>query len=1090
MSIKQLASLFLVLLTSTMAAGASDWDVSDTGQPFIDVEFAVTEGTWMSVAVSPDGGTLVFDLLGDIYGVPVSGGDARLLHGGPAMQRTPRFSPDGTQLLFVSDAGGSDNLWVSNSDGSHPRPITDAEPHILAGPAWGPKGDYVAATKSYATFPETRSSEIRLFHLKGGGGRVLVETPVNQRDVQEANFSLDGRFLYYTQKVATPNIFVDANHINHAIMRRDFQTGETEELVSGFGGATSPHVSPDGRLVAFVRRVKDKTVLFVYNLETRVQRPVYDALDRDAQADFVPHGSYYPQFDWFPDNLHIAAWGKGKLYKINTRSGLAAEIPFRVAARHRITRTLRFSQDLIPDRVMVRAIRQPTISPDERHLVFNALGRLWRQAFPSGQPQRITTSVAYEFDPAHSPDGRKLAYVEWDDERGSALNVVVPTGGGARTLVQSSGVIRRPVFSPDGEMIAYRIEAGSKVMGGYRTRPGLYWVPANGGDSHFVTEKGESPRFSPDGQRLFYSILASDDEVIYATSVSVNKLESVNLNGFDVREHVVGADTSELTISPDFRWVAFKQHQQYQVMPFLETGVPLRIDPKNSEVPTRTLTENGGDGLTWSTDSQNLYWTLGPDVFRASPSVLFSSDRVPLARYASIDLSVPADEPEGTLAFTGARVITMRGEEVIESGTVVVTGSRIVAVGPSSEIAVPQDALTIDLDGKTMMPGLVNMHGHIDCCYGDGLTPQKQPMRYAALAFGVTTNFDPYSTELPNYSVAEMSRAGISVSPRFIGSGRVIYGRTGKPDFTYTPINDYDDARRVMLRKSALGGTIIKSYKQPMRRQRQQLVKAAREAGIMVDAEGENHFYNDITMILDGHTALEHNLPVATYYEDVVKLMAHGNTAHTPTLIVTFAEIFGENYLYQTTRPWEDARVQAFVMETTSSYSPLTTPFSAPPHVRGMTALHAADEIYDIGFRSVARSMRKLDDAGVLVNVGSHGQIAGLAMHWEMWLLAEGGMSNHRVLRAATLNGASTLGLEGQIGSVEPGKLADLIILDKNPLDDIRHSSGVRYTVLNGRLYDSLSMNEIGNYDRPRTRFYWELEDYQGIDWNQAWSGQ
>jgi hypothetical protein len=198
----------------------------------------------------------------------------------------------------------------------------------------------------------------------------------------------------------------------------------------------------------------------------------------------------------------------------------------------------------------------------------------------------------------------------------------------------------------------------------------------------------------------------------------------------------------------------------------------------------------------------------------------------------------------------------------------------------------------------------------------------------------------------------------------------------------------------------------------------------------------------------------------------------------------------GENYYYQHTRPWEEPKVKLYVQETTSGYSPLRTPYSAPAYVRGMSTIHAADELYDIGFRAVARSTKKLDDAGATINVGSHGQIFGLAMHWEMWLMAQGGMSSHRILRAATINGAKTLALDAQIGSLEKGKLADLIVLDKDPLDDIKNTNTVRYTIVNGRLYDALSLNEIGNHDRPRTRFYWELPDYQGIDWNESWADQ
>jgi hypothetical protein len=359
---------------------------------------------------------------------------------------------------------------------------------------------------------------------------------------------------------------------------------------------------------------------------------------------------------------------------------------------------------------------------------------------------------------------------------------------------------------------------------------------------------------------------------------------------------------------------------------------------------------------------------------------------------------------------------------------------------------------------------------------------------YASLAFGITTNYDPYTSELARYSVTEMNQAGIRVGPRSINSGAVAYGRSGKSDAVYVPIDSYADAQRLMARKAALGGRVVKSYRQPARRQRQQLVKAGREAGIMLDVEGESHYYNNVTMVLDGHTAIEHNFPVATYYDDVVQLMARAQSATTPTVIIAFGELMGENYMYQTTRAWEDPKLRTFVQSTTSGYSPLATPYSGPPYARGMTSIHVADELWDIGFRAVARSMKKLDDAGVIVNAGSHGQIHGIDQHWEMWLLATGGMSNMRVLRASTLNGARTLALDRQIGSLEVGKLADLIVLDENPLEDIRHTNTVRYTMVNGRLYDAATMNEIGIYDRPRTKFFYELADHAGLDWNETWA--
>jgi Tol biopolymer transport system component len=1090
-AIKHCIGAFAACCALSWAQGvtaASGWDITDTGQPHEDVQFPLTEGTWMSVDVSPDDRTLVFDLLGDIYSLPAAGGEAKLVHGGPAMQHAATFSPDGRSLLYLSDASGADNLWISNIDGSDARQITHETVDMLMGPTWGADGKTVAASKIYANFPHMHASEIRWFDLSGGNGRVLVEPPKNGRDVQESRFSPDGRSIYYTQRLTDPVIYVDGNHINYGIMRRDLQTGATEQILSGFGSATTAQISRDGKQLAFVRRVKAKTVLFVYDTATRAQRPVYDDLDRDDMTDFVPQGVYYPAFGWFADNRHIAIWGKGKLFNVDTVSGEHHEIPFRAEAKVRIIQPLRVENEL-----KVRVVKHLALSPDGRTLIFDSLGHLWRKTMPDGAPSRLTSARAFEFEAAWSADGRRIAYVEWDDETGSTLKVAAADGRGGKAVAGSRGVIRQPAFSHDGKQLVYRIQDPDKSMGGYRAKAGVYTVDLSGGahtrgtksgDGRYVSSGDASPFFSPDDSRIYYT------KVDNSGDSTVHRLQSVTRDGHDVRVHAQtpDADTLDLTISPDLKWLAFRDRQQYYVTPYRETGAALTVSAQSSAAPVAQLTDTGGYALTWSADSSTLHWALGPDLYKANVSAQFEQGWSLPRSYAAIGLEVAADVPQGTVAFTNGRVITMRGDEVIEHGTVVVTGNRIAAVGPAADVPIPAGAKVIDVAGKFVMPGLIDMHGHIDCCYETGVTPQKQFTRYAALAFGVTTNFDPYSTELPQYESNETNLAGLTVSPRWLGSGHVIYGRAQKSDFNYVPISSIDDARRVMARKKAIGGLYVKSYKQPARSQRQQLVKAGREAGIMVDVEGESHFYYNITMLMDGHTNLEHNIPVANYYDDIVQLMSRAHASNTPTLIVNFGELMGENFMYQNTRAWEDPKVRKYVQETISYYSPLGAISGAPLWVRGMTSINAADEIYDIGFRSMSRSVKKLDDAGVIINVGSHGQVPGLAMHWEMQLMSQGGMSNAHILRAATLNGARTLALDKQLGSLEPGKLADVIVLDKDPLDDIRNTNSVRYTMVNGRVYDSLSMNEIGNYDRPRSRFYWELTDYHGIDWNEAWS--
>ncbi len=1088
--IAALASLLII------RPAAADWDVTDTGQPYTDARFTVTEGTWMNVDVSPDGRTLLFDLLGDIYSLPAGGGDARLIHGGPAMEHSPRFSPDGTKILYVSDRIGADNVWISNTDGTGARPLSHEMTNSLTTPAWGADGRYIAATR-FASTARRKSVEIWLYHIDGGQGRMVVAAPKNGKDVQEPLFSHDGRYLYYTENISVPGggfLFSNPLQPAFAIKRRDLSDGNVEEVVSGFGGATTAQLSPSDRRLAFIRRVKEKTVLFVYDLQTGEQRPIYDGLERDLHAHMNPGtGSYYPRYAWFPDGRHLAIWSKGKLHRIDVDTQAREEIPFRATAEHRITVPPRFENPLAPERFTVRAIQQIAPSPDGRNVVFNALGRLWHKSLPDGKPRRLTEASAFEFEPSYSADGTHIAYVSWDDERGGALEIATAAGRRVKTLLQGSGILRQPAFSPDGRKLVYWLECGNSKMGGYRaTGAGLYWISIAEGQPHYLGSPGGpvvvNPQFSPDGTRIYYLAKVMG---FFAANLS-NTLESVDLNGLDKRRHVASDETSELGISPDLRWLAYKKDLQYYVIPYRETGTPLILSRAVDAMPVAQLTQASGHRITWSADSSRVYWVSGQSLFGASVGGRASAAATPSITETALNLEVAADRPDGVVAFTNARIITMQeeakdGDRIIERGSLVVEGNRIVAVGPAEQVAIPKSAKVIDATGKTVMPGLVDMHGHLDVFEDDLLTPQKNPGHYAAVAFGVTTNFDPSATDLPSFASSEMNLAGVTVGPRLISAGKPAFGSDTLGRFH--PIGDLDDARRIVAHDKALGAIIIKSYKQPRRSQRQQLIKAAREARVMITPEGEGNLYRNLSMILDGHTSIEHNIPVPAYYDDLIQLLVRGGIALTPTVIVTGGETFAENYFYQTTRPWDDPKIRTFVQRTFSDYSPLGSAPEAPPYARGMVSLHQTDELWDIGFRSVARSLKKLDDAGGIVNTGGHGQIQGLGMHWEMWILGEGGMSSQRILRAATLNGARTIGLDKQIGSLAAGKLADLIVLDANPLENIRNTNTVRYTMVNGRLYDAFTMNEIGNYDRPRTRFYWELQDHRGIDWNEAWGG-
>lgn len=1070
------------LLGMVLAVLAARASVASDPQPaHRDISFTVTEGTWMSLDVSPDGSTIAFDLLNDIYVMPAAGGIATAILSGPATQRSPQFSPDGKSLVYLSDESGADNLWISALDGSNARRISKETLAMITGPAWAHDGRSIVATKTNASVFEMKKSELRRFPLDGQAEEVLVKAPESGKDVQEPRLSSDGRYLYYTERRGGEHyVYLNTGLSNFVIRRLDLQTGESSDLIAGFGSATTPQVSPDGKSVAFIRRLGAKTVLFLYDVATGTQHPVYQELDRDLQADYIPQEHYFPSFDWFPDNRHVAIWGKGQLLEVDVQSGAATQIPFQATAHHRIHEALRTRLDAAPSQVDVRIFRQLAVSPNGE-LVFRALGKLWRQDL-AGQraPQRLTKSAQSENDPAWSPDGRQLAFVEWDDEKGSLLKLRAANGAKEKVVATSRGVIRQPQFSRDGRRIVYRIMEPDGAMGGAADTVGIYIVNSDGTGKKFLTAGTALAQFSPDDKRIYF--FGSPD---YAAR-KVVRLSSIGVEGKGARDHAYAetADTGDFVLSPDGQWLAFKEFNQLYVMPYKESDEPFAVTAVGNNAARRLTTADGFE-LAWTPDSSKVFWTLGRDLFMTAPR---DSGVVEKAQRA-IALTAKTDVPEGTIAFVNARILPMTDESVIGRGAVVVERNRIKAVGSMDSVAVPRGAKVIDLGGKTLMPGMFDAHGHIDCCYMTGVTPVKRPTHYAALAYGVTTNFDPYSNELTSYEATEMTQAGELVGPRWLSTGFVIYGRSGKPDRVFDPLTSLEDARNIVRRKIAIGGNILKSYKLTTREQKQWLLQAAAEGGLMVDAEGAGHFYDNVAMILDGHTNLEHNLPVATYYDDLLQLFKASATSSTPTLIVTFGELFGENYIYQHQQPWKESKVRAYIPGVNNAYNPITGAGEAPLYVRGMESIHYADELYDVGFRSVGRSVKRLDDAGVTINVGSHGQASGIAIHWEMQLLAEGGMSPMRILRAATINGAHTYGLDHQLGSIEPGKLADLIVLDRDPLADIRNTNSVRYTMVNGRLYDSESMNEIGNYDRPRTRFYWELGDRHGIDWSPAWTG-
>lgn len=1082
--------LFLAIFTTAwlQAQEKPKWDVSNPpGQPYQPVAFHTTEGTWMSLDVSPDGSTIAFDLLGDIYTIPIAGGKATCIRSGIAWEVQPRFSPDGKKILFTSDAGGGDNIWMMDGNGSNPKPITKESFRLLNNAVWL-DNQYIVARKHFTGTRSLGAGEIWMYHTSGGEGIQLTKRKNDQQDVNEPSASSDGRYIYFSEDMYGGGSFQYNKNPNtqiFAVRRYDRQEGKIEDIAGGSGGACRPQISRDNKWLAFVRRDYTKTVLCIRELSTGLEYPVYDALDKDQQETWTTFGCY-PGFSWMPDGKSIIIWAGGKIKKIglpalpysgSERKAVVTEIPFSCQVNTKVAETLRFEIPVFEPTFTAHAIRNASTSPDGKTLLFNAAGRLYVKKLQDGPVNPLLSAgngigeEDVQAEGAFSPDGKSIAFVTWNDEKKGQL-MLRQEGGkeGAvvRSLCTAPGIYRTPSFSADGKQIVFVMQNGDDEMGPAMTdKPGVYMVDADGKNVRFVTENGEYPKFSSDGKRIFVNTGG-------ALFGSLDKsLRSYDLNGKDEQIHFKGKYAGQWTPSPDGKWLAFSELHKTYICALPPIGKTIDLSADTKAVPVAQVSRDAGYNLHWSGDGQKLHYTLGDEYFTIDLRDRFSfmegaPDSLPPLDTAGlkIGLVLPSDVPDGALVFENARIITIENDRVIENGVLVVERNKITFVGSQSEYQAARFRVNnpkiIDCSGKTIMPGMVDVHAHPGN-FRFGLNPQKQWEYSAQLAYGVTTQHDPSVNSEMAFSNAEMLKAGRMTGPRLFSTGTILYGADG--DFKAT-INSMDDARSALRRTKAWGAISVKSYNQPRREQRQQVIAAARELGMLVVPEGGSFLNHNLTQMVDGHSSIEHNLPVAPLYNDVITLWSKTKTHNTPTLIVNYGSLNGEYYWYQHSDVWTKEPLLHFT----------------PKHILDERSRHrtmAPEEEYQNGHILVSQSCKKLQDAGVNINLGAHGQLNGLGAHWELWMLQQGGMSNLQALKCATINGAKHLGMDKEIGSLKAGKLADLIILDKNPLEDIRNSESVHYVMVNGRLYESNTLNEIGNYNKKQGKFWFELPGSQ-----------